>query len=143
MQTDLSKLTAAAGKWKAMAGEFKKLEDQYKRDVHGVTVDGSWAGLSAAAANEHFNVTLRELQGAQREAKAIASLLHDAHTQFVDLRGKVQAARADAIEAGMKVSAQGAVFFDTERLTPSSRNAYHHDPSYQESGRAERPNGSR
>ncbi|MYV62295.1 hypothetical protein GTW37_26005 [Streptomyces sp. SID4931] len=137
MQTDLSKLTATAGKWEAMAVEFKKLEDQYKQDVHGVTVDGSWAGFSAAAANEHFNVTLRELQGAQAEAKAIAALLRDAHTQFVDLRGKVQAARADAIEAGMKVSARGAVFFDTERLSPSSRNAYHHDPSYQESGRAE------
>ncbi|MFE2290293.1 hypothetical protein [Streptomyces sp. NPDC059452] len=137
MQTDLSKLTAAAGKWEAMAGEFKKLEDQYKRDIHGVTVVGSWAGLSARAAKERFDVTLREIQAAQKEAKAIGSLLRDAYTQFVNLRGKVQAARADAIEAGMKVSDQGAVFFDTERLSPSNRIAYHHDPSYQESGRVE------
>lgn len=137
MQTDLSKLTTAAGKWEAMAGELKKIEDQYKRDVHGVTVAGSWAGLSAAAAKERFDVTLRELQAAQKEAKAIGSLLRDAHTQFVDLRGKVQSARDEAVKAGMKVSDQGAVFFDTERLSPSNRNAYHHDPSYQESGRAE------
>ncbi|MYR81168.1 hypothetical protein K7395_11605 [Streptomyces filamentosus] len=137
MQTDLSKLTAAADEWEAMAGKFKKLEDQYKKDVHGVTVDGSWVGLSATAANEHFKVTLRELQAAQTEAKAIAALVRDAYSQFVDLRGKVQAARAGAIEAGMKVSAQGAVFFDTEKLSPSNRNAYQHDPSYQESGRAE------
>ncbi|WP_141693601.1 DUF6571 family protein [Streptomyces sp. PTY087I2] len=137
MQTDLSKLTAAADEWEAMAGKFKKLEDQYRKNIHGVTVDGSWVGLSATAANEHFKVTLRELQAAQTEAKAIAALVRDAYSQFVDLRGKVQAARADAIEAGMKVSAQGAVFFDTEKLSPSNRSAYQHDPSYQESGRAE------
>ncbi|MFQ6855802.1 hypothetical protein AAIB46_33735 [Streptomyces sp. 35M1] len=128
MQTDLSKLTAAADEWEAMAGKFKKLEDQYKKDVHGVAVDGSWVGLSATAANEHFKVTLREIQGAQTEAKAIAALLRDAHTQFVDLKKKTASARADAIKAGMKVSDQGIASFDFSRVDAQEANTIRHDP---------------
>ncbi|MGW5293645.1 hypothetical protein [Streptomyces bacillaris] len=128
MQTDLSKLTAAAGKWEAMAGEFKKLEGQYKRDVHGVTVNESWMGLSAAAANEHFNVTLRELQGAQKEAKAIAALLRDAHTQFAALKKKLESARADAVKAGMKVSDRGIASFDFSRVSAQEAGTIRHDP---------------
>ncbi|MFJ8404118.1 hypothetical protein ACIQ9K_27045 [Streptomyces microflavus] len=131
MQTDLSKLTTAAGKWEIMASEFKKLEDQYERTVHGAAADASWAGLSAAAAKEHFNVTLREFRGAQKEAKAIAALLRDAHTQFVALKKKVESARADAIKAGMKVSDRGVVSFDFSRVSAQHANTIRHDPDLQ------------
>ncbi|GFH37854.1 DUF6571 family protein [Streptomyces pacificus] len=136
MTTDLSKLTTAATKWDDMAGEFRKLETQYARDVHGISLGQNWQGLSADAANVRFTVTLNEYEAAQKEAKAIASLLRDAHTQFVDLRSKVQSVRDDAVKAGMAVSAQGRVSFDTSRLSDSERSAYVHDPSYQESVRA-------
>ncbi|MFC7303216.1 WXG100 family type VII secretion target [Streptomyces monticola] len=128
MTTDLSKLTAAAAKWDDMAGEFKKLEDQYQRDVHGVTLGPSWQGQSAQAANARFDTALHEFQAAQKEAKAIASLLRDAHDQFTELRGKVEAARADAIKAGMRVSDQGAVQFDYARADEATRRAAQHDP---------------
>ncbi|MFD3656401.1 hypothetical protein [Streptomyces sp. NPDC058620] len=136
MSTDLSKLTTAADKWREMAGKFKTIEDQYKRDVHGVSLGESWVGLSADAANYRFTVTLMELQGAQKEAKAVASILSEAHTQLVDLRSRVETVRADAVKDGMRVSDQGVVAFDTERLSQSARTAYVHDPSYQESARA-------
>ncbi|MFD5770332.1 DUF6571 family protein [Streptomyces sp. NPDC127049] len=136
MTTDLSKLTAAAAKWDDMAGEFKKLEDQYDRDVHGVSLGPSWQGLSADAANGRFSVTLGEYRAAQKEAKAVAALLRDAHAQFVDLRGKVRGVRDDAVKAGMAVSEQGHVSFDTARLSDSERSAYLHDPSYQDSVRS-------
>ncbi|MER6994684.1 hypothetical protein [Streptomyces sp. NPDC000410] len=135
MSTDLSKLTDAADKWDEIAGKFKKLEDQYKRDVHGISLGTSWQGLSAQAANGRFTVTLKEFQGAQREAKAVASILREAHTQLTDLRNRIKGVRADAIKDGMRVSDQGVVAFDTGQLSQGERTAYAHDPSYQESGR--------
>ncbi|WP_344395206.1 hypothetical protein [Streptomyces vastus] len=135
MTTDLSTLTTAADSWDKMAGEFHKQEKAYKRDVHGISMGQTWMGLSAEAANRRFDITLKELQNAQTEAKAVASLLRDAHTQFVDLRGKLRTARQEATDAGMRVSDQGVVSFDTERLSQGTRTAYHHDPDYQDSVR--------
>ncbi|MFE7461563.1 hypothetical protein [Streptomyces sp. NPDC057554] len=136
MSTDLSDLTTAADQWDAMAGKFKKLEDQYRRDVHGIALGESWVGLSAQAANSRFTVTLKEFQGAQAEAKAVASILRNAHTQLTDLKNRVKAVRADAVKDGMRVSGQGVVVFDTEQLSQSERTAYVHDPDYQQSARA-------
>ncbi|WP_406725214.1 hypothetical protein WJ438_11875 [Streptomyces sp. GD-15H] len=135
MTTDLATLTTAADGWDDMAKEFNKQEKAYKRDVHGISMGQTWLGLSADAANRRFDTTLTEYQNAQTEAKAIASLLRDAHTQFVDLRGKLRTARQDAIDADMKVSDQGVVSYDTQRLSESTRTAYRHDPDFQESVR--------
>ncbi|WP_344069758.1 hypothetical protein [Streptomyces crystallinus] len=136
MSTDLSKLGTAAGKWEEMAAKFKTLMDSYERDVHGISLGTSWLGVSAQAANGRFTVTLRELQGAQKEAKAVASILREAQTQLADLRGRIEAVRADAVKDGMRVSDQGTVTFDSERLTQGERTAYVHDPSFQQSARA-------
>ncbi|MEU0403112.1 hypothetical protein ABZ318_23320 [Streptomyces sp. NPDC006197] len=137
MSTDLSTLTAAAGKWEEMAAKFKALEDQYEKDVHGVPLGESWIGLSANAAHARFTVTLKELQGAQKEAKAVARILRDAHTQFTDLQGRLKAIRDDAVRVGMRVSDQGVVAFDTAQLAQGERTAFGHDPDYQESARTQ------
>ncbi|MEV5581587.1 hypothetical protein AB0L39_23870 [Streptomyces parvus] len=135
MTTDLSCLTKAADKWTDMAGEFNKRERQYEKDVHGITLGSTWVGLSASAANASFGITLNEYKAAQAEAKAVASLLRDAHTQFTEFKGKLQTARSGAVKAGMKVSEAGRVTFDTEALSEGARSAYHHDPDYQKSVR--------
>ncbi|MET7599636.1 DUF6571 family protein [Streptomyces sp. NPDC005481] len=111
MTTDLSSLVTAAERWDGMAGEFEKREAQYRRDVYGVSVGRSWEGMSADAAHARFDITLKEFQAAQTEAKALASLLRDAHAQFVELRGKVKAVRREAVEAGMRVSERGVVSY--------------------------------
>ncbi|MEV3933316.1 hypothetical protein [Streptomyces sp. NPDC049944] len=128
MTTDLSALTTAAAKWESMAGELAKQESAYKRDVHGISLGPSWVGQSAEAANRRFDVTLKEYAGAQTEAKAIASLIRDAHTQFVELRGKVKAAVNEAVAARMTVSDQGQCRLDFSKLTESERFTAHHDP---------------
>ncbi|MFJ1718024.1 hypothetical protein [Streptomyces sp. NPDC088244] len=135
MSTDLSCLTTAADKWADMAGEFQKHEKRYDRDVHGITMRQTWLGESSTAANAMFGVTLNEYRAAQAEAKAMASLLRDAHSQFADLKGKLTAAREGAVEAGMVVSDSGKVTFDTARLSEGTRTAYQHDPDYQRSVR--------
>ncbi|MGW1589339.1 hypothetical protein [Streptomyces sp. NPDC002386] len=133
MTTDLSKLSTAADRWDGMAKEFNKQEIAYKRDVCGVSTGQTWTGLSADAAGRRFDVTLKQFQSAQKEAKAVASLLREAHTQFTDLRKKLESARADAVKAGMAVSEAGVVSYDTSKLSAGERNAMHHDPDYQQS----------
>ncbi|MFI5878129.1 hypothetical protein [Streptomyces sp. NPDC051554] len=133
MTTDLSTLSTAADSWDGMAKEFHKQEGAYKRDVHGITLGQSWSGLSADAASGRFDITLKEFKNAQVEAKAMASLLRQAHTQFTNLRKKLESARADAVKAGMAVSDGGVVSYDTTRLSDGERTALHHDPDYQQS----------
>ncbi|XUL88631.1 hypothetical protein ACQ86D_19905 [Streptomyces galilaeus] len=133
MTTDLTTLTTAADRWDGMAKEFHKQETVYRRDVHGISMGQTWTGLSADAASKRFDVTLKEFQKAQVEAKAVASLLRDAHTQFTSMRDKLESARRDAVGAGMKVSDQGVVSFDTEKLSRAEHTAWVHDPDYQDS----------
>lgn len=131
MTTDLGLLATAAGKWDSMAGELKKVEGRYGETVQKVTMGDTWVGVSAGAAHSRFDATRYEYAAAQTQAKAIASLLRDAHTQFTDLKKKLESARDDAIAAGMTVSEGGNVAFDYGKLTPSERSAYHHDPDGQ------------
>ncbi|MFF2199070.1 hypothetical protein [Streptomyces sp. NPDC058145] len=112
MSTDLAALTGAAERWEGMAAEFAKQERAYRRDVHRITTGPAWSGMSAEAAHGRFGVTLKELQYAQAEAKAIASLLRDAHAQFTELKGRLTAAREEARAAGMRISDRGRVSAD-------------------------------
>ncbi|MCX4510541.1 hypothetical protein OHA27_09510 [Streptomyces sp. NBC_01619] len=128
MTTDLGRLTTAATQWEAMAGELGKVETRYRDSVQKISMGPSWAGVSAGVAQTNFAATRYEYSAAQIQAKAVASLLRDAHEKFTDLRKKLESARDDAIAAGMTVSEQGHVAFDGARLTQSERSAYHHHP---------------
>ncbi|MER7520861.1 hypothetical protein [Streptomyces sp. NPDC126499] len=131
MTTDFAALTTAAEKWESMAGEIKKVEDRYKDTVQKVTMGPNWLGLTAGVAHTNFAGTRYEYAAAQTQAKAVGSLLRDAHTQFVDLKKKLDSARTDAIDAGMTISEEGRVSFDYAKLTDSERRAYRNDPDGQ------------
>ncbi|MFF9352151.1 hypothetical protein [Streptomyces sp. NPDC014734] len=133
MTTDLGRLTTAAGKWDEMAAEIKKVADRYKDSVQKITLGSSWAGVSAQTAHTNFAATQYEYTAAQTEAKAMASLLRDAHEDFVRLKKNLESKRADAIKAGMRVSESGVVSYDYDKLTPGERSAMHHDPDFAQS----------
>ncbi|MEU0130389.1 DUF6571 family protein [Streptomyces sp. NPDC006289] len=135
MTTDLSRLTTAAGKWDGMAAEMKKVEGRYGESVQSITLGPSWSGQSAFTAHTNFAATRYEYSAAQTQAKAIASLLRDAHADFVRLKRNLENKVAEAVKAGMRVSAAGAVTFDTSSLTEGERSAMRHDPDYAESVR--------
>ncbi|MFE3865774.1 hypothetical protein ACFXPT_35940 [Streptomyces goshikiensis] len=128
MTTDLGLLTTAADKWDSMAGELKKVETRYGDSVQKITMGQSWTGVSVGVAHTSFAATRYEYSAAQIQAKAVASLLRDAHGQFTDLKKRVESARDDAIKAGMTVSEQGKVAYDFAKLTAQERSAIHHDP---------------
>ncbi|MEU3910885.1 hypothetical protein [Streptomyces sp. NPDC029721] len=131
MTADLGLLTTAAGKWDSMAAELAKVESRYGDTVQKITMGPAWTGVSATTAHSTFKGTRYEYSAAQVQAKAVASLLREAHTQLTDLKKKLESARDDAVAAGMTVSEQGRVAFDYARLTPAERSAYHHDPDGQ------------
>lgn len=121
----LDPLTTAAGKWDEMAKAFKAVEDLYKGQVQPVAEDGSWQGFAVGSASAQFKATRAQLQGAQTEAKAMASLLRDAHGQFVTLCKVVTDMVAKAVEDDMSVNDKGEASYDFSKTAK-----YHNDPDY-------------
>jgi hypothetical protein len=121
MTTDLGLLTTAADKWESMAGEIKKVEERYRDTVQKVTMGPDWTGISAGVAHTNFAGTRYEYAAAQIQAKAVASLLRDAHSQFVDLKKRLDSVCADAVKEGLVVDSQGNVRQDESKLTGQDR----------------------
>lgn len=128
MNTDLSRLTTAAAKWEAMADQFETLETTYQSKVQSISGDGTWTGFSASAAAPASARTRLELDAAQKEARAVASLLRDAHAEFADLVGKVKSAVKDAERAGMTVTSEGRAYFDSSKVDRETASQARHDP---------------
>ncbi|MFC8294225.1 hypothetical protein ACFUJ0_09290 [Streptomyces sp. NPDC057242] len=129
METDLGKLSTAADGWKSMAEKFKKVEDLYEKEVQSVASGGPlWTGQAQQVGATNFVVTRKELGAAQKEARAMESLLRDAHSTFTELKGRVKAAVDEAVAAGMKVSEYGNASYDFSKVSPQEANAIRHDP---------------
>ncbi|MFI5672420.1 hypothetical protein [Streptomyces sp. NPDC051704] len=132
MHTDLSALTTAADGWKAMATQFKTLEEVYRDEVQSVSKGNGWLGSSATTAATNSAMTRQEFAAAQKEALAMESLLRDAHARFTDLKGRVASAVSDAVAAGMKVSDAGVASYDFAKTDPDTAKAIRHDPDLPE-----------
>ncbi|GGZ39440.1 hypothetical protein GCM10010387_37070 [Streptomyces inusitatus] len=130
MTADFGGLSAAADKWQETADEFGKVEKRYRDSVEKITMDRTWLGDSANAARANFAATRYEYEAAQTQAKATATLLRNAHTHFTELKKQLESSRADAIKAGMKVSDQGEVTYDYDRLTAQERGTAMNHPGH-------------
>ncbi|MFE7242475.1 hypothetical protein [Streptomyces sp. NPDC057580] len=127
MTINLAPLTKAADDWDGMADGFQDLGELYGATVQSVSTDGEWIGLSATAAQGQFKATRGQMRAARVEARAIASLLRDAHEQFVTLVGAVKNMVADARANDLSVDSKGQVSYDY-----SATVRYHNDPDYQD-----------
>ncbi|MFF4157155.1 hypothetical protein [Streptomyces sp. NPDC001678] len=128
MTTDLALLTTAAEQWDAAAKKFESVQKDYESQVKAIASDGTWTGQANLAGKTTMQLTHEQYTAAAKEARAIASLLRDAHGQFTDLRGKLKSAVADAEKAGMKVSEGGIASFDFAKADAATANAARHDP---------------
>ncbi|MFF4534518.1 DUF6571 family protein [Streptomyces sp. NPDC001407] len=129
MTTDLSLLTTAAAKWEAAAKDFETVQGTYDSQVRNVAVDGSWTGTAATTFRETTKTqTYNQYTAAAAEARAVASLLRDAHGQFTELRKKLENEVKRAEEAGMKVSENGSATFDFAKADKALADAARHDP---------------
>ncbi|GAA2639873.1 hypothetical protein [Streptomyces vastus] len=118
-------LGTAAKDWDDMADGFEDLETLYAAKVESISTDGAWVGVSAGAASKRFAATRRQLANAQVEARAIASLLRDAHQQFSRLIGQVKDLVEEAKKAELYINSKGEAIYDFSKLTPMR-----HDPEY-------------
>lgn len=126
MTTDLSLLTTAAAKWEAAAKDFETVQKTYDSQVRDVAADGSWTGVAAQTFRATTKTqTYNQYTAASAEARAIASLLRDAHGQFTELRGRIKAAVAEASEKHIKIDDNGIA-----RSTQQFDAAARHDPDY-------------
>ncbi|KNB51468.1 hypothetical protein [Streptomyces caatingaensis] len=123
----LDSLTTAAAKWEEMAGKFQSVETLYKNKVQTVSDDGGWLGVAADGASVRFKGTQGQLAAAQKQAKAVASLLRDAHTQFTTLVKAVKDLVADAAKEHFLVDSQGKVTYDWNSVDEGAKK----DPDYE------------
>ncbi|WP_284576953.1 hypothetical protein [Streptomyces sp. 2P-4] len=121
MATDFGLLDTAATGWDKVAEELKKVEGRYRSAVLPITTGSGWVGVSAIAANRRSVGTHYEYLAAQTQAKATAKVLRAGRERFAELKKVLDSARADAVAAGMKVSEQGRVAYDYDRLTGQER----------------------
>ncbi|WP_247694488.1 hypothetical protein [Streptomyces sp. B93] len=119
-------LTTAATHWDDMAKGFEDLETLYAAQVLSVARKGRWVGVSATAADEQLSATRGQLKDAQTEARAIASLLRDAHQQFAELIGRVRSLVEQAKAEKFTVTSQGVAVYDADSV-----QAMRHDPDFQ------------
>ncbi|MFE3634338.1 hypothetical protein [Streptomyces sp. NPDC059168] len=120
----LGVLTTAATDWEDMAGGFEDLESLYAAKVESAATEDT-AGLTAAVRAAQLATTRQQFKDAQTEARAIASILRDAHQQFSKLIGHVNDV-VDQVKADhMSVNSQGEAVYDFSKLTPMR-----HDEEY-------------
>ncbi|WP_157868677.1 hypothetical protein [Streptomyces caatingaensis] len=125
MTVKLDSLSSAAAKWDEMAQAFHGVESVYRSKVLSVSTDGIWVGHAADASYGRFTGTREQLTAAQTQAKAIASLLRDAHSQLTTLVQKVKSLVSEARKEGMHIDSEGRATFDFSKVKPT-RN----DPDY-------------
>lgn len=129
---DFSVLTSAADSWKSTEAKYKSLADIFDDGVRSLSVGTDWRGESANASLQPLGVTSQEYAAAQREARAVESVLRDAHGTFVRLKAQLKSAVADAVGAGMKVSEGGVASFDYSKVDAATANSIRHQPDLPE-----------
>lgn len=132
LEMDFSVLTSAADSWKTTAATYKSLADTFDEGVRSLSVGTDWRGESANASLQPLGVTSQEYAAAQREARAMESLLRDAHSTFVRLKGQLKSAVADAVAAGMKVSEGGVATYDFSKVDAATAHSVRHQPDLRE-----------
>lgn len=132
LEMDFSVLTRAADSWKSTAAKYKSLADVFDKGVRSLSVGTDWRGESANASLQPLGVTRQEYAAAQRQSLAMESLLRDAHSTFVRLKGQLKSAIADAVAAGMKVSEGGVATYDFSKVDAATAHSVRHQPDLRE-----------
>ncbi|MGW7517253.1 hypothetical protein ACWGJ2_16855 [Streptomyces sp. NPDC054796] len=115
VDTDLSFLKEASRSWQDMSDKFDDLHTSYRDDVKGVA-EARWKGFSATLYSIEAQKTLEEYESARKEAKAVSSLLDEAHRVLKRMRQRVLDEAKAAREAGMHVSATGKCAMDFDKV---------------------------
>ncbi|MGH9198110.1 MAG: hypothetical protein ACRD1T_20550, partial [Acidimicrobiia bacterium] len=99
-----------------MGDRFDTLHKDYRDHVERAASADSWRGTAATAFKNRGQVTKEEYAGARDEARAVASLLKEAHTDLKKEWDKLVRLKDEAREACMMVTSQGHCSIDLMAL---------------------------
>ncbi|GAB2793110.1 hypothetical protein [Streptomyces daliensis] len=116
LNTDLGPLMTASKAWKRMGDRFDTLHGHYRDHVAKAASADAWRGASVIAYKGRGQVTLEEYAGARDEARAVASLLSEAHTELTTQRDRLVDLKEQAERACMLVTSHGHCSIDLMEL---------------------------
>ncbi|WP_327326863.1 hypothetical protein OG735_33425 [Streptomyces sp. NBC_01210] len=96
IEVNLGKLDAAAGDWKTMAGGLEKLRSDVYSGLVQLSDGAQWAGVNAGVTKDFVRMTAKEVWDLYREAKSIASVLEDAHSELTHIQKRAKDLTAEA-----------------------------------------------
>ncbi|MFJ5221303.1 hypothetical protein [Streptomyces sp. NPDC088400] len=132
-EVDLGKLGAAVSSWETTVKNLKSLASDAEFGLLAKSEAARWAGINASVTRAFVKKTAKEFADAHAEAESIAKLLHDSHSELVDIQKKMKTAvEVDVPGLGVKIEdiGEGAVrwFFphirgDSDERTQEQRDA--------------------
>ncbi|WP_030879995.1 MULTISPECIES: DUF6571 family protein [Streptomyces] len=127
MNADFSALTTTAKEWRSMADGCGTVGDNYRDHVRGKLK--GWSGDAADAFWGSSDTTRYELSAAQRQARAIAGLLDEAHAKLTEARQALKKVRDEAVdEGGMTIDDYGKCTLDTSGMSDERAQSALRDP---------------
>ncbi|MBB1244535.1 hypothetical protein GL263_13310 [Streptomyces durbertensis] len=107
---DYRKLSSAAESWGQMARKYSMAVRAYETDVKGKLERSGWRGDFANAARVNISDTCKEIEAAESEARAVASILREGSRKLASLLKELDAKEAEIRRAGLHVAADGKVW---------------------------------
>ncbi|MCL6296928.1 hypothetical protein [Streptomyces kronopolitis] len=109
LHADLGKLQAAADEWKLLPNKYQGLQEHFEARVTTPLKSG-WTGEAADQAQVSLAQIKKQYQAAAEEARAITSLLRDAHAEFSSAQKRLRRiVDEEAPSEQLKVAADGTI----------------------------------
>lgn len=96
IEVDLGKLSAATGDWKATAARLERLRTDVYSGLLQMSDGAQWAGVNAAVTKEFVRKTAKEISDLHLEAKSVAAVLEDSHSELTHIQKRAQELTAEA-----------------------------------------------
>ncbi|MFC9858884.1 MULTISPECIES: hypothetical protein [unclassified Streptomyces] len=96
IEVDLGKLSAATGDWKATAARLERLRTDVYSGLLQMSDGAQWAGVNAAVTKEFVRKTAKEISDLHLEAKSVATVLEDSHSELTHIQKRAQELTAEA-----------------------------------------------
>ncbi|MFR9673344.1 WXG100 family type VII secretion target [Streptomyces sp. TR02-1] len=104
----MTKIATAAAEWRKLPSKYEGLLDQFESQVVN-RLKGSWEGEAAAKGFAHMRKAREQYEAAAVEARRIARLLDDTHSELIKWQKELQDFLEDARKDKFKVDDTGTI----------------------------------
>lgn len=107
-EADMTKIATAAAEWRKLPSKYEGLLDQFESQVVN-RLKGGWEGEAAAKGFAHMRKAREQYEAAAVEARRIARLLDDTHSELIKWQKALQGFLEDARKDKFKVDDTGTI----------------------------------